>query len=82
MLRLPVVDPLFPRVRGTVGVDPEPADLDVCAVENPLHRAALGRPVLQDLVPVHLELKDAAMEDTVAEEHLRPGIGDRCGQGR
>ena len=83
VFRLPVVDPLFPRVWGTVDVDPEPAKLDVGIVEDPLHHASvLWRPVLQDLVPVHLELKDAAMEDTVVKEHLRASVADRCDQGR
>ena len=79
-----MVDPLFPRVWGTVDEDPEPAQLDVCIAEDPLHiaGAALLRPVLQDPVPVHLELKDAAMEDTIVEEHLRAAIGDRCAQVR
>ena len=83
MFRLPVVDPLFPRAWGTVDEDPEPANLDVCIAEYPLQIAALlRRPVLQDPVPVHLELKDAAMEDTIVEEHLRAAIGDRAAQVR
>ena len=83
MFRLPVVDPLFPLVYGTVDEYPEPAKLDVCIAEDPLHIAALlRRPVLQDPVPVHLELKDAAMEDTIVEEHLRAAIGDRAAQVR
>ena len=83
VFRLPVVDPLFPLVWGTVDEDPEPAKLDVCIAEDPLHIAALlRRPVLQDPVTVHLELKDAAMEDTIVEEHLRAAIGDRAAQVR
>ena len=39
MFRLPVVDPLFPRVWGTVDEDPEPAQNDVCIDEYPLHIA-------------------------------------------
>ena len=60
---------------GTVDEYPEAANLDVCIDEDPLHIAGASvlRPMLQDPVPVHLELKDASMEDTIVEEHLRGG---------
>ena len=74
----------MPRIRGTVDEDPEPAKLDVCIAEDPLHLAGASLLLRHDfdLVPVHLELKDAAMEDTIVEEHLRAAIGDRCAQVR
>ena len=34
------------------------------------------------LFPVHLELKDASMEDTIVEEHLLAAIVDRAAQVR